>query len=116
MPNASCAKPQRVASTPAVLRIREAQSTQHDKMTLYFELRLAARFEGGTTPFSGRSFSIGSERLCSGLSPAEENCGPASATVKPCAVYMASSNVEPLFAAATANTPCGTPLVKAVAM
>src|SRR5271155_2259676 len=89
---------------------------QNDKMTLYFELRLAARFEGGTTPFSGCSFSIGSERLCSGLSPAEENCGPASGTVNPCAVYMASSTVEPLFAAATANTPCGTPFVKAVAM
>ena len=70
----------------------------------YFELRLAARFEGGI-PLSGFSFSIGSESLCNGLSPAEDNCGPVSGTVKPCAVNVASLKVVPDFAAATANTP-----------
>ena len=49
----------------------------------YFELRFAAFFEGGITPFSGLSFSITSVRWCNGLSFAEENCGPASGTVKP---------------------------------
>lgn len=67
-------------------------------------------------PFSGRSFSIGSESLCSGLSPAEDNCGPVSGTVNPCAVFVASLKVDPTFAAATANTPWGTPLLNAVAM
>jgi hypothetical protein len=84
---------------------------------LYFELLLAARCEGGTMPLSGISFSILSERWCNGLSAAEENCGPALVgAVNPSAVYVASLKVVPDLAAATANTPCGTPLLKAVAM
>src|ERR1700733_6979760 len=56
-----------------------AKDGAQDKIVIfYFELRLSTRFDGGTTPFSGRSFSIASERLWSGFSPAEENCGPAS--------------------------------------
>src|ERR1022692_2145575 len=78
--------------------------------SFYFAF-LFAFFDGGTTPFSGCSLSIGSDKSCSGLSSTEENCGPFSATVKPCAVYIDSLNVLPDFAAATANTPCGTPLV-----
>lgn len=81
----------------------------------YFELRFD-RLVGGTIPFSGRSCSIGSERWCSGLSSADDSCGPASGTVNPCAVFMASLYVEPDFAAATAKMPWGVPLLKAVAM
>ena len=66
-------------------------------------------------PFSGFSLSIFSERLCSGLSPTDDNCRPADIAVNPCAVYVASLNVAPDAADATANTPCGTPLVNAVA-
>src|ERR1700683_2135257 len=101
---------------------RKKPPIQHRRLNIqktqpiYFALFLAARFEGGTMPFSGRSFSIGSERLCNGLSFAEENCGPVSGTVSPCAVYIASLNFVPDFVPATANTPCGTPLLKAVAM
>jgi len=85
-------------------------------LMFYFEL-LAARREGGTMPRSGISLSILSERWCSGLSPAEDSCGPAlTGAVRPCAVYVASLKVVPDLAAATANTPCGTPSVKAVAM
>jgi len=87
-----------------------------EALRFYFELRFAARFEGGTTPFSGRSFSITSESLCSGLSPAEDDCGPVSGTLSPCATFIASLKVDPDFAAATANTPCGFPLLKTVAI
>ena len=46
--------------------------------------RYLLRRNGGITPFSGGSFSIRSDILCSGLSPADDNCGPAVATVSPC--------------------------------
>src|SRR5579863_5626459 len=82
----------------------------------YFELSFAARLDGGITPFSGRSFSIASERLCSGRSCAEESCGPAVATVRFVAVYIASLKAAPSLALATAYTPCGVPLLNTVAM
>ena len=56
----------------------------------YFALRLAARREGGVTPFSGSSFSILSESLWRGLSPAEVSTAPCADTVNPCAVNIAS--------------------------
>src|ERR1700722_20897375 len=82
---------------------------------IYFALRLA-RFAGGFPPFSGTSCSILSDNLCNALSPFEESPAPSVGTLNPCAVYVASLNVDPDFAAATSNTPCGTPLLKTVAM
>src|SRR3974390_2673997 len=77
---------------------------------------LLPRSPGGTTPFSGCSFSIFSESLCRGLSPLEDNTAGSAGAVNPCAVNIASLEVEPDFAAATAKTPCATPLLNAVAM
>ena len=51
----------------------------------YFECRLLG-CGGGVTPFSGRSLSITSDILCSGLSPADDNCRPAAVTESPCPV------------------------------
>src|SRR3954465_8150909 len=81
----------------------------------YLAFRFARRF-GGTLPFSGISLSILSLTLCNGRSLAEEIWRPEADAVKPWPVYMASLNVAPEFACATAKTPCGTPLVNAVAM
>ena len=50
---------------------------------------------GGIAPFSGRSFSILSERACRGLSPADESTAPVAGTVNPAAVYIASLKVVP---------------------
>ena len=90
--------PEHPASASIDARTRAGITLQSNFSTLsvmpifadYFALFFAARREGGITPFSGLSFSILSESLCSGLSPAEDRIAPSVGTVNPCAVYIAS--------------------------
>ena len=58
------------------------QASTGRRRSNHFTLLLALRRDGGITPFSGTSFSIVSDSLCSGLSPTDDNCRPAAFAVR----------------------------------